>query len=63
MSVKYKCKFQEGLLSDERIKELELNSWNSFNSLNETDPRDHFCKSCQKTFSVAEKGIGRLNLK
>ena len=48
MPVKYKCKFQEGWLSDKRFK-----CW--LQKL-DSDLHDSFCKFFQKRFSIAGKG-------
>ena len=53
MSVKYKL-FEEGQLSDERIK-----SW--LQKL-DSDTHDVFCKFCQKRFSIARQGVQQIKL-
>ena len=52
MSVKYKCKFQEEWLCDERIK-----SWlRKFDNVS----HDAFCKFCQERFSIAGQGVKQI---
>ena len=48
MSVKYKCKFQDGQFSDERFK--------SWLQKHDSNVYDTFCKFCQKRFSIAGHG-------
>ena len=52
MSVKHKCKFQEGWVSGERFQ-----SW--LQKL-DSEPHDAFCKFCQKRFSIAGQGVKQI---
>ena len=51
-SGKYKCKFQNVWLTDERF--------HAWISKAENDPHAPFCSFCQKSFSVAEQSIKQL---